>query len=170
MTVLHTERLTLTRLSYDDCDFVYELVNEPAFKRFIGDKKVNTLADAREYLRTGPIGSYEQHGYGMFLVSTKESCEAVGMCGLVKRDQFEDPDVGFAFLQRFWARGFALESAQAVVNYGAGQLGLQRMIAIVDPRNKASVRLIRKLGFAYERMVRMQGDEFDIQLYSLEAG
>ena len=167
MTVLHTDRLVLTRLSYDDCDFVHELVNEPAFRRFIGDKKVRTLADARKYLQNGPIGSYEKHGFGMFLVSTKESLVPVGMCGLVQRDEFENPDIGFAFLRRFWAQGYALESARAVLEYAVKELQLLRIIAIVDEKNSASVRLIEKLGFGYERTVRMQGDEFDIRLYEM---
>jgi len=124
MTVLQTERLILSRLSYDDCEFIYELVNEPVFKRFVGDKQVATLTDAHDYLKNGPIGSYERHGFGMFLVSALDGGEPLGICGLVKREQFADPDLGFAFLRRFWAQGYALESAQAVLKYGNKHLGL----------------------------------------------
>lgn len=166
--LLQTNRLVLSRLSYDDSEFIFELVNEDSFKRFVGDKKVNSLGDAHDYLAKGPIGSYEQHGFGMFLVRDRENDEPLGICGLVKREQFEDPDVGFAFLRRHWARGYALEASKAVVEYGQSQLGLRRLIAIVDPANAASVRLIEKLDFIYERMVRMDGDEHDICLYGLE--
>jgi RimJ/RimL family protein N-acetyltransferase len=169
MTVLNTERLILSQLSYGDCKFIHELVNEPAFKRYIGDKKVASLEDARKYLKNGPIGSYEQHGFGMFLVRTKDSREPIGICGLVKREEFASPDLGFAFLRRFWARGYALESALAIVEYAIEQLELPRIIAIVDPKNSASVRLIEKLGLGFERMVRMKGDSFDIQMYAMEA-
>jgi RimJ/RimL family protein N-acetyltransferase len=165
--VLETERLILSRLSYDDCAFIYELVNEPAFKRFIGDKQVNSLADAHKYLENGPIGSYAQHGFGMFLVRAKTG-EALGICGLVKREQFADPDLGIAFLERFWAHGYALESARAIMQFGISQLGLRRLLAIADPRNGASVRLIRKLGFDFDGMVRMEGDSIDIHLYKME--
>lgn len=155
-------------LTYDDCEFIRELVNEPAFKRFIGDKRVDTLQDARSYLKNGPVGSYEQNGFGMFLVSLVETGEPVGICGLLKRDQFADPDIGFAFLRRFWAQGYALESAHAVMDFASETLGLQRLIAIADPNNTASVRLIEKLGLKFERAVRMEGDSFDINLYSME--
>ncbi len=170
MAVLETERLVLSRLSYDDCEFIYELLNEPAFKRFIGDKNVGSLDDAHEYLKNGPIGSYEQHGFGMFLVRARDGGEPLGMCGLVKREQFDDPDVGFAFLRRHWAQGYALESARAILDFGKKQLGLPRIIAVVDPKNSASVRLIEKLGLGFEAMVRMDGDSFDIRMYATEAG
>ncbi|MFT5500271.1 MAG: ribosomal-protein-alanine N-acetyltransferase [Woeseiaceae bacterium] len=169
MTVLQTERLILSRLSYDDCEFIYELVNEPVFKRFVGDKQVATLTDAREYLKNGPIGSYERHGFGMFRVSVRDGGEPLGICGLVKREQFADPDLGFAFLRRSWAQGYALESAQVVLEYGKKQLGLSRIIAIADPDNSASVRLIEKLGLEFEGTVRIEGDTSDINLYATEA-
>lgn len=169
MTVLDTERLRLSRLSYDDCEFICELLNEPSFKRFIGDKNVHTPDDAKTYLRDGPIGSYEQYGYGLFLVTSKAADEAAGICGLVKRPEFDDPDIGFAFLERHRAQGFALESAQVVLDYGITHLGLKRIIAMADPDNEPSVRLLHKLGLAFERTVRMSGDDHDINLFVLEA-
>ena len=169
MTVLETERLLLSRLSYDDCEFIYELVNEPTFKKYIGDKNVSSLEDAHEYLKNGPIGSYEQHGFGMFLVTAKADNTPLGICGLVKRAQFEEPDLGFAFLKRFWSHGYALESSRAVMEFGMSQLGLQRIIAMADPQNCASVRLLEKLGLLFERTVRMDGDSHDIHLFATES-
>ena len=166
MTGLETERLLLRRLSYDDSEFIIELLNEPGFQRFIGDKKVRSRDDALEYLRKGPVGSYERHGFGMFLVLEKIHESPVGMCGLVKRDDFDAPDVGFAFLQKFWGNGYALESATAVLEYGEKCLRLPRIIAMVDMENDASVRLVEKLGLIFERMVRMPGESHDIKLFT----
>jgi RimJ/RimL family protein N-acetyltransferase len=166
VTVLETERLTLTRLSYDDCDFIVELLNEPEFRRFIGDKEVRSRDDAREYLRKGPIGSYECHGYGMFLVRNKSDNAPMGMCGLVKREAFDTPDIGFAFLRRYWAKGYAVEAAIAVLEYGKNILQLPRIIAIVDPDNEASIRLVEKLGMTFASMVRMPGESKDINMYA----
>lgn len=168
MTVLETERLRLTRLSYDHCDFIFELVNEPSFKRFIGDKDVRSLEDAQRYLREGPIGSYERFGYGLFLVNVKDTGLPAGICGLVKREEFDDPDLGFAFLERYRRNGYASESARAVLEYGFDDLGLGRIIAMADPDNAPSVKLLEILGFAYERKVRMPDDDHDINLFSLE--
>ena len=166
MTVIQTERLLLSRLSYADCEFIVELVNEPSFKRYIGDKKVRSHEDARKYLRNGPIGSYARHGFGMFLVRDKSDNTPMGMCGLVKREEFDVPDVGFAFLQRFRANGYALESAIAVLEYGKNILQLPRIIAMVDPDNEASIRLVEKLGMTFASMVRMPGESQDINMYT----
>ncbi len=167
MTVLETDRLLLTRLSYDHCEFVFELVNEPSFKRFIGDKEVHSLEDARRYLADGPIGLYERFGYGMFLVTVKDSASHAGICGLLQREGFDDPDLGFAFLKRFMRQGYAIESARAVLQHATEDLGLTRVIAMADPENEPSVHLLRKLGFSYERKVRMPEDDHDINLYGL---
>lgn len=166
MTVLQTERLVLSRLTYADCDFIVELLNEPSFKRYIGDKKVRSNEEAQTYLRNGPIGSYECHGFGMFLVRDKSDKTPIGMCGLVKREEFDAPDVGFAFLQRFWSNGYALESAAAVLEYGKINLQLPRIIAMVDPDNEASIRLVEKLGMKFASMIRMPGESQEINMYS----
>ncbi len=168
MIVLETNRLLLTRLSYDDCEFIVELVNEPSFKRFIGDKDVHSPEDARRYLAEGPIGLYERFGYSLFLVTAKDSDTPAGICGLLQREGFDDPDLGFAFLKRFRHLGYAIESAQAVLKHGFGELGLRRIIAMADPDNEPSVSLLHKLGFKYERKARMPGDDHDINLYALE--
>jgi RimJ/RimL family protein N-acetyltransferase len=168
MKYLETERLLLSRLSYDDCEFILELVNEPSFKQYIGDKNVKSREDARRYLREGPIGSYARFGYGLFLVNLQDTDMATGICGLVKREEFDDPDIGFAFLKRYWQNGYATESAKAVLTHGFEVLKLRRIIAIADPNNVPSMRLLEKLGFLYERELRMPEDDHDINLFSIE--
>jgi len=169
MIVLETERLVLARLSYDDCDFIVELLNEPGFQQYIGDKMVRSRDDAREYLRKGPVGSYERHGFGMFMVRNRNNNAPIGICGLVQREEFAAPDVGFAFLKRFWANGYAVEAATAVLEYGKNILQLPRIIAMVDPENEASVRLVEKLGLTFDGMVRMPGESHDINRYTTVA-
>ncbi len=168
MTVLETERLLLSRLSYDDCEFIFELVNEHSFKRFIGDKNVNSLDDARRYLREGPIMMYDKFGYGLFLVNLRGAARSAGICSLVKREAFDAPDIGFAFLERYRDNGYATESAKAVLAHGFEVLNLKRIIALADADNETSVRLLERLGFVYERKVRMPEDDHDIDLFSIE--
>ena len=163
--LLETERLLLSPLSYDDAGFIFELVNEPSFKRYVGDKGVHNLDDARQYLREGPIGSYATHGFGLYRVTLRDNGEPLGICGLVKREGFDDPDLGFAFLKAHWSNGYAYESSVAVLDYGRNVLGLQRIIAMADGDNASSTRLLEKLGFEFEGMVRMPGETVDIRLY-----
>lgn len=168
MNVIETERLNLRRLSVDDGEFILELLNEPSFIRNIGDKGVRTLSDAREYILNGPIDSYERFGFGLYLVVLKNSRVPIGICGLLKRDALPDVDIGFAFLPRFWSRGYAFESASAVRTYGINALGLKRIVAITSPGNDGSIRVLEKIGLSYERTTRLSEKEPEIKLYAYE--
>lgn len=164
-TVLETERLVLRPLTADDAEFILELLNEPSFLRYIGDRGVRTAADACRYIREGPMASYERFGFGLYRVELKASGEPLGICGLLKRDELPDPDVGFAFLPRFWSKGYASESAAAVLAHARDALRLQRILAITSPDNTASMALLGKLGFRFDRMARMPGDEAEVRLF-----
>ncbi|HYP53863.1 MAG TPA: GNAT family N-acetyltransferase [Pyrinomonadaceae bacterium] len=167
MIVLETERLILRRLTEDDAGFILRLLNEPSFLRYIGDRGVRTPDDARRYVREGPAASYERHGFGFYLVELKEGGAAAGICGLVKRPALEDPDIGFAFLPAYWSKGYAFESASAVMNYARDVLALRRVLAIVSPDNEPSARLLGKLGLKYERLLSIaEGDE--VKLFSAD--
>jgi len=166
MIVLETERLILRHLSEDtDLEFVLRLLNEPSFLRYIGDKGVRTLDDARQYLVTGPIASYEINGFGLYLVQLKDSGLSVGMCGLIKRDTLPDIDIGFALLPEFWNQGYALEAATGVAAYANNTLELDRIVAITDPDNEASARLLNKLGLTFESLIDL-GDGKPVRLFT----
>src|SRR5678815_4161900 len=123
MSVIETDRLILRRFTAEDAPFILELLNEPSWLRFIGDKGVRTLGDARDYIRKGPVAMYARYGFGLEVAALKESGLPIGMCGLIKRDTLEDIDIGFAFLPRFWGKGYAHEAAAATMEYGKGTLG-----------------------------------------------
>ena len=167
MTVLETDRLILRKFSFDDAPFILELLNDPSFLRFIGDKGVRNLEDAKGYILNGPMASYERFGFGLWLVELKATGESLGMCGLLKRDTLPDVDIGFAFLPRYWSKGYARESAEAARDYGRTVLGLKRLVAITDPDNAVSARLLEKLGLHFEQMVRVHEGESESRLYGM---
>lgn len=166
--VLETERLILRRMAAGDAGFILGLLNEPSWLRFIGDRGVRTLEDARAYISNGPVASYERHGFGLYLVEPKGGGEPAGICGLIKRDSLEDVDLGFAFLPQFWGRGYARESAAAVLDYGRRRLGLRRVVAVTSVDNDASIRLLEKLGFRFEKPVRLSADDDEVKLFALD--
>jgi RimJ/RimL family protein N-acetyltransferase len=170
MTILETERLTLRQMTLDDAEFVLRLLNEPSFIRFIGDRGVRTLDDARRYIVDRFIASYEQHGFGLWLVERRESPGAIGISGLVKRDTLPDPDIGFAFLPEFWSQGYAYESADAVKEFAVRTLRLPRLLAITNPDNAGSIRIVEKLGLAFVRTMMLAADSHDVRLFALESG
>jgi RimJ/RimL family protein N-acetyltransferase len=166
LKVLETDRLNLRWLSIDDAEFILELLNEPSFLRFIGDKGVRTLDDARDYILNGPADMYTRLGFGLYLTELKDGGVPIGICGLLKRDGLEDVDIGFAFLPKFWARGYAYESADAVMAYGKTVLGLNRIVAITSPDNYASGRLLEKLGLRFERIIHLLNDASEVRLFA----
>jgi len=165
MIVLETERLILRKLTPEDAEFIRELLNEPAFIQNIGDKGVKTIDDARVYILSGPMASYARFGFGLYRVELKETGEPIGICGLLKRDSLEDVDIGFAFLEKFWAKGFAYESAAATMEYGRAVLKIPRIVAITSPDNEASIRVLAKIGLRFEKMIRMPGSTEDTRLF-----
>jgi RimJ/RimL family protein N-acetyltransferase len=154
-------------MSVDDSVFMLELLNDPSWLKFIGDRGARTVDDAREYILTKVIAMYENVGFGLFLTELKSDGTPIGICGLIKRDSLEDVDIGFAFLPKFRGRGYAYESAAALINHGKRVLGLDRIVAITSADNDRSVALLKKLGLSFERMVRLYDGGKEDMLFAL---
>lgn len=163
--VLETERLTIRLIAEDDAAFMLGLLNEPSFHQYIGDRGVRTEEEARAYIRSGPVASYEAHGFGLWLVLRKEDGAPIGICGLLKRDTLPDVDVGFAFRPAYWSQGYAIESAAAVLTYGTATFGLTRVAAIVQADNQTSIHLLEKLGLGFVRHLEWPGNAAETHLY-----
>lgn len=166
--MLETERLSLRRLWAGDAAFICGLVNQPSFVKHIGDKGVRTRADAVAYIQNGPVASYERFGFGLNLVELKGSGIPIGICGLLKRDTLPDVDIGFAFLPEFWSKGYAVESATAVMDHGRKVLGIGRVLAITAPDNVGSIKVLEKIGFSFEGMIRLSEDAPETRLFACE--
>ena len=169
MKVLETDRLILRRLAVEDAGFILELLNDPSFLRFIGDKQVRTLDDARNYILSGPMASYERFGFGLFLTELKESSVPIGICGLLKRDTLDDVDIGFAFLPEFCGKGYGFESAKSMMIHGRDIHGLKRIVAITSPENDASIALLEKLGLKLERLTKLTADAPEVKLFATDS-
>ncbi len=165
MKILETPRLILRRLTLADAPFIRELVNDPDWLRFIGDRGVHTLDDARRFLREGPMAMYERHGFGLWRTEVKDGGVAIGICGLLRRESLDGVDLGFALLPQFRAQGYAHEAAAATLHYGRSVLGLGHILAITTPDNGASIGLLEKLGFRFEKNLRLSGDAEELALF-----
>jgi RimJ/RimL family protein N-acetyltransferase len=166
--IIKTDRLQVRRLSLDDAEFVLRLLNEPSFIQNIGDRHVRTTEDARAYIQNGPLASYAKFGFGLWMVETRSGPTPIGICGLLQREVLPDVDIGYALLPEFWSQGYALESASAVLSYAGEQLGLKRVVAVTNLDNQSSIRLLEKMGFKFERMIRLSEDAFEIKLFAVE--
>ncbi len=166
--ILETERLILRRLTTDDADFILNLLNQRSFIQFIGDRGVRNSAEARRYIETRFIESYERFGFGLYLVELKPQNAPIGICGFVKRDTLSHADIGFAFLPEYWSQGYAVEAARATLRYGKNVLEFQRVLAVTAKDNESSGKLLAKIGLKYEGLIRLSETDAESKLFSAE--
>lgn len=166
--ILETERLILREITADDTEFILDLLNQPSFIRYIGDRNVKTPERAQAVIENRYRQSYHELGYGLYVVELKETLEPIGFCGFVRREGLPETDIGFAFLPQFEKKGYAFESADAVMKYGRYVLNLRRVLAITSPDNESSIRLLEKLGFKFEKMLKLPPNNEEVRLFSSE--
>ena len=165
MSLIKTERLLLSCLTEEDAPFILELLNTPGWLQFIGDRGIRDLDDARNYILNGPAISYLKNNFGLYLVRIKDGDISIGICGLIKRDTLDDVDIGFAFLPRYTQNGYATEAAMAVLEDAWITLGIKRIVAITNTDNADSIKVLKRIGMKYEKMIKSPNDETDLMLF-----
>ncbi|THD56146.1 GNAT family N-acetyltransferase [Phenylobacterium sp.] len=165
--ILATERLILSELTAEDAPFILELLMSRGFRENIGDRGVRDLDGAKSYIERAQAG-YAANGFGLWRCDITATGEAAGLCGLVKRDGLQHPDVGYAFLEAFWGRGYASESAAASLAYGRGTLGLPVIVAITTPANLGSIAVLKKIGLRNAGLMRLPGYDHDSAYFTTE--
>jgi len=164
--VIETERLLLCEITLDDAPFILSLLNEPSWLQHIGDRGVRTLDDARAYIRNGPMATIAAFGFGLWQVRRRSDGMAMGLCGLLKRDSLDSPDIGFAFSPAFWGQGYARDAARATLDHAREGFGLPRILAIVSPANARSIQLLESLGLCADSRIRLSADAEEVTLYA----
>lgn len=174
--VILTDRLELRELNSTDStdlDFIVALLNEPSFLRFIGDRGVRSRDDAIKYILNGPNHMMQQHRFALLRVALRSDIQRpIGLCGVLKRDALELPDIGFAFLPAYWSQGYAFEAAQAAIHDVRARLPatVSRILAIASPDNVASIRLLTKLGFIRQSTIKLTPEATDtVELFANDA-
>ena len=165
---LATERLRLRRLTEDDAGLMLAIWNDPSFIRHVFDRGIRSEEAALEAMRDGVLKHYAEHGFGPYRLSLKADDAVVGICGLLKRENLEHPDIGYALLPDWRGQGYALEAARAVVAHAGAAMKLGKISAIVSPGHKRSIALLEKLGMVRNGTVRMPGDDEDLLLFELD--
>lgn len=163
-----TERLKIRKFILADAKFIVKLVNQPDWIKYIGDRNIHTINDAIKYLKFGPLAMYENHGFGLYAVESLDNGQLIGMCGLLKRDILDTLDIGFAFLPEYYGLGYGVEAARVIADFARINFGLKKLLAIVNPDNLRSVRLLEKIGFTYEKQLEIEANKPKVNLMSLD--
>jgi RimJ/RimL family protein N-acetyltransferase len=166
MKMLQTDRLRLRPATPDDAEFIFELMNDDSYQSQIGDRGVDSVEAAANYIRTAALYAYGPEGFGFNIVETSDGGEKVGICGLVKREALEDVDLGYAILSSHSRRGFASEAAAATLDHAKGELGLPRVVAITTVSNAGSRRVLEKIGMRLDKVIQMEGADKETCLYA----
>ncbi len=166
--VIETQRLLLKEFTEDDSEFIIELLNSPGWLKFIGSRDIKTKTDALNYIENRIRKRYLESGFGFYKIELKSDGAKAGMCGLVKRDSLDDVDIGFALLPQYENKGYAHESAEAVMVFAREKLMLPRLAAITVPYNTSSIKLLEKLGMKFEKTIHIPGDNESLMLFQKE--
>lgn len=164
---IESRRLALRPLVAADAAFIHALVTDPDWLRYIGDRGVRTIDDARAYIENGPRAMYARCGHGLLAVEPRGGGGPLGICGILRREGLEDPDLGFAFLSAHRGHGYALEAAAATLEWARESGRFGRIVAITSRENAASMRLLAKLGFGDEGTVRLAADAEPVRLFGI---
>lgn len=167
-TIIESERLLLRKFTPEDAGFIVELVNTEGWIKYIGNKKISNVDQAKDYLNNGPLKSYQVNGFGLWLVQEKSTGRPVGMCGLIKRDSLPNIDIGFALLPGYSKQGYAYEIAKKTLQYAFEQLQQETILAITLPDNQSSIRLLEKLGMKYIKDFTSKDTTEQLALYEIK--
>jgi len=168
LRIIETERLNLRYLTPEDGEFILELLNEPDWIKYIGDRGIRTIESAKTYIEDGPMAMYKEHGIGLYAVELKSSATPIGVCGLIQRDFLKDVDLGFGFLAKYRGQGYAHEAAQATLSYGVEELEYRRIAGFTSLDNEKSANLLQKLGMKDEGKIRYASTADYVKLFAVE--
>src|SRR5438105_9858766 len=158
--ILETDRLFLREYVEEDAEAFFKLNSDPEVMRFVPDKPLLNVEQARQTLIDHPIADYRRHGFGRGACILKSTGEQIGLAGLKYVDELGEVDVAYRLMPRYWGQGLATELALASVRYGFAALGLKRIIGLVMPENLASMRVLEKTGLRYADEVSLWGHRF----------
>jgi len=143
-----TPRLILRAFTEEDITRLHRLLSERDVLRYF--PKVDPPSrDRVEKMVTGLLEHWEERGYGLWAVESRSGTELMGRCGLQYLVDTGEVEVDFILGKRYWGEGFATEAGRASLRYGFEDLGLECVVGIVHPENKASQRVLEKLGMNF---------------------
>ena len=154
---IETERLLLRPFRLEDVEHAYRMNLDPAISTYTGDGGVVSKTEIRRRIEEDVLGDYKKYGFGRLVVELKEENKFIGFSGLKYLPDLKEVDIGFRFFKEYWGKGIATESGKACVKYGFDELRLEKLIGLVLPENIASIRVLEKLGFSYEKEVLEEG-------------
>lgn len=167
MIISETERLLISKVTLLDAPFFVKLMNTPNWLKYIGDRNIKTVEDAQENLKNGILKSYSDNEFGFYKILLKsENNKIIGTAGLIKREELNDVDIGFGFLPEYESKGFGYEVSIEIMQLAKEVFKLKKVVAITNPDNHNSIKLLRKLGLVFEKKVNPFEEDKELLLFA----
>ncbi|MGB5236303.1 MAG: GNAT family N-acetyltransferase [Flavobacteriaceae bacterium] len=162
--LIETERLLLREITLDDKEALFKLHSDPGVQEYTGEPVVESIEAIEKAILTR-INNYEKYGYGRWATYLKNGMQFVGWAGLAYLPEFDEIDLGYRLLPEYWGLGIATEASRAILNYGFDTLKLKKIIAIALKENKASIRVMEKVGMKFYKFAPYEPGSEDALWY-----
>ncbi len=163
-----TERLFITPTKEQDAELIYEMMNSPKFIKYVGDRNLKSIGEAKKYIQDKMIPQLKNHGYSSYTITRKSDNEKLGVCGLYDREGVEGIDIGFGLLPKYEGNGYAFESATKLKNAAFEEFGITEINAITSKENFSSQKLLEKLGLKCLGTTKLPNEDEEILLYKIK--
>ncbi|MEQ8519485.1 MAG: GNAT family N-acetyltransferase [Cytophagales bacterium] len=163
-TLIETERLVLREIGLNDKAEMFRLHSHPEVQKFTGEAPLKSIEEMEEAIKTRSI-DYKKYGFGRWATFLKDEMHFIGWAGLAYLPEFDEIDLGYRFLPNYWGKGYATEVSRAILHYGFDKLNLNRIIAIAMKENKASIKVMEKVGMKFEKFAPYETGGEDVVWY-----
>lgn len=163
-TLIETERLLLREITLNDKVEMYKLHSNPDVQKYTGDSLIASLEEMEQAIESR-VKDYKTFGYGRWATFLKSNKQFIGWSGLLYLPEFDEIDLGYRFSPTFWGKGYATEASRAILSYGFDNLKLKRIIAIAMKENKASIRVMEKVGMEFDKYAPYEPNGKDVAWY-----
>lgn len=163
-TLIETERLILREITLDDKEEMFQLHSNSEVQKYTGEPLVESIEEMAEAIKSR-VNDYEKYGYGRWAAFLKNGMQFVGWAGLLYLPEFNEIDLGYRFLPKYWGMGLATEASNAILTYGFDKLELSRIIAIAMKENKASIKVMEKVGMEFDKFAPYEPEGEDVVWY-----
>lgn len=153
--IVETNRLNIRELRYSDATFIVKLFNNNSYIKYNGNNDVISILDGENYLFNGPIKSYNENNYGIWLVELKNNKTPIGICGFEMSNKTKNLQMKCAYLPQFCKNGFAFEAGSEVLIYAKEKLNIKSVFANTVAGNIPAIKLLEKLGFEHKKNIMM---------------
>lgn len=164
-----SQRLTIRPFTDTDAPFILQLLNEPNWLRFVGDREIHTVLDAKNYIHSKLHKHHEEYGYGFFLITKSSDDTPLGTCGIINREGLKFPDLGYALLKEHQGNGYIHEAAEIILDVVPRVFKMKTVDAITTAENIRSQNVLSNLDFKLQpETIELKGDLEPLMLFRKE--